>query len=409
MLMVEGGSLLKQTLLEKTIEHVAWRGMRNLTMRAVSAEAGGTTAAIVHHYGSKSGLIASALGAAIEHEEKWHADLSRKIKGHRVGHLNFVEWIAQYIVKRSNNADARFWSEILFHTTIVPEAVPALRNWHSMRVNFLSGILEDQGCDPSFGVYLATYLCMEETWSQSLSEFAEYPILLRETIRALTTRMFGQSWTETDSVSGWLEERLDRFSLQPPQNSDTMGERLLTIAAQDILASGVKLNQRRITELAGASPSMIAYHFESLSAFRNQAVWRAMLRPFEDPRNPYDLSRTARDVEDWSALMADIIMPAGENKHSGSYASFARTIGEIALLSHRQPEMRSLAEHLRILDGTASFQASKTIWKSVMRLQRGQASAFAMWTKGQAVLSGALGYDKAFNQDAFRGAATLLI
>ncbi|EZP79300.1 transcriptional regulator BetI [Novosphingobium resinovorum] len=405
----EGGNLLKQVLVEKTIEHIASHGISNLTMRAVSAEAGGTTAAIVHHYGSKAGLIAEAASVALQQEQAWHARLLEQIQGHRLDHLNFVEWMAQYLSKRTNRTYSRFWSEVLFHTNIVADGRSIVANWHCLRADFWADVLRIQGIDPYFAQYIATYMCMEETWSYSLGEFAEYPILVRETLRALTAGMFGRTWDEAISVSVWLEERLDRFPLMPPQAPETMEERLLAMAAQDILNSGIKLNQRRIAEMAGASPSMIAYHFESMSAFRNQAVWRAMLRPFDDPQNPYSQSRAAHTIEEWATLMADIIMPVRGKKRSGSYSSFARAIGEIALLSGRQPEMKTLAEHLRILDGTASFQAGNTIWKDVVQLKRGQSSAFAVWLKGQAVLSSALGYDMKENWDALVGAVTRLI
>lgn len=378
-------------------------------MRAVSAEAGGTTAAIVHHFGSKSGLIAAAVEVAMQREMAWHATLLNQIQGHKLDHLNFVEWIAQYLVKRTNETYSRFWSEILFHAGMVQNGRSIVAEWHELRTGFWSDVLDIQGVDRHFGGYITAYLCMEETWSYSLGEFAEYPILVRETLRALTTGMFRRTWSETQSVSMWLEERLDRFPLEPPQDPETMEERLLSMAAQDILKSGIKLNQRRIAQMAGASPSMIAYHFESMSAFRNQAVWRAMLRPFDDPQNPYGSSQAAHTIDEWAALMVDIIMPGRGEKNAGSYSSFARAIGEIALLSCRQPEMKTLAEHLRILDGTASFQAGKTIWKDIVRLRREQASAFGVWLKGQAVLSAALGYDEKRNWDALIGAITRLI
>lgn len=113
-LATEAGRTLKQALVEEAIEAVAWRGMRNLTMRAVSTEAGGTTAAIVHHYGSKSGLIAAAIKVAMQEEETLHAESAAKLKGHVLGHLNFVEWLSQYLLQRKTNTHAGFGRSFYF-------------------------------------------------------------------------------------------------------------------------------------------------------------------------------------------------------------------------------------------------------------------------------------------------------
>ncbi|MFD2136822.1 hypothetical protein ACFSLT_19830 [Novosphingobium resinovorum] len=63
---------------------------------------------------------------------------------------------------------------------------------------------------------------------------------------------------------------------------------------------------------------------------------------------------------------------------------------------------------MRILDGTASYQAGRGIW-GLVSLRRQQASAFAMWMKGRAVLNTAFGYDRASTRKALIEAVTRLI
>lgn len=398
---------LSQLLVEKAVEAIAWSGAGNVTMRSVSAGAGGTTAAIVHHYGSKSGLIAAAIDAAMEDERVLHGSLKNMLSGRPLGHLNFTEWVAQYVMQRTTNSSARFWSELLFHANQIEGAPAAIADWHAMRLGFWSEILATQQCDQTMADYIVTYLCMEEAWAQGLAGFREYPLLLRETLRAATSNLFSSRWDEAHSVSDWLEERLSRFSLHAPSDPNSLDQRLLSLAADDIFANGIaNLNQRRIAERAGVSPSMIAYHFGTMAAFRNQAIWRAMLHPIADPSNPYSHHREVLTLDDWSSLMGDTISPASNGREAGFYVPFSRMIGEIALLSHREPEMEPLAEHLRILDGSASYQTSKTRWHGVLSFQRGQASAFAVWMKGRAVLNEVLQVDRSETKRMLVGAVT---
>jgi hypothetical protein len=48
-----------------------------------------------------------------------------------------------------------------------------------------------------------------------------------------------------------------------------------------------------------------------------------------------------------------------------------------------------------MLAGSASFAASQTIWREALPLARNQATAFATWLKGHAVLSNVLQYPQA--------------
>ncbi|EZP82944.1 transcriptional regulator BetI [Novosphingobium resinovorum] len=406
----QDGYPLKSLLVGKAVEGVARQGIRNMPMRAIAANAGVTTAAIVHHFGDKSGLLRAALQQALLEDSAFHESLIANIAGRPLGYLNFVEWTANYIRLRHGSDNARFWSEVLFHPQAVAGNLRHVEAWHDMRVRAWGDILEGQGRDRSFAEALVTYLCMEEVWAQGLDSFAEYPILQRETLRALLAAMFDLSWDEEHSISALLEPRLESFAMRAPPNPDDLRERLLTEAARDLFEHGIeKVNQRRIAGNLGVSPSIIAYHFGGMSNFRNQAMWRAMIHKVADPLNPYSAKDKPLTLEDWAEGMANAISPADGSGDNGFYVSFARTIGEVALLSGREPELLPLVEHLRILDGTASYQAGRGIWAGLVSLRRQQASAFAMWMKGRAVLNTAFGYDRASTRKALIEAVTRLI
>lgn len=392
------------------MEGIARQGLGNMPMRAIAAEAGVTTAAIVHHFADKSSLLCAAMEQALAEDTAFHERLIAGLGGRPLGYLNFVEWTANTIRLRQDRDYARFWSEVLFHPHAVKSNLRHIEAWHDMRVRAWGDILEGQGRDRSFAEGLVTYLCMEEVWAQGLDAFAEYPILQRETLRALLAEPYEVTWREEHSISTLLEPRLERFALRPVLNPDDLRERLLTEAARDMFEHGIEtVNQRRIAGNLGVSPSIIAYHFGGTSNFRNQATWRAMIHKVADPLNPYSSKARPGTLEDWAQGMADAISPSDGTGDNGFYVSFARAIGEVALLSRREPELIPLVEHLRILDGTASYEAGRGIWKGIVPLRRAQASAFAMWMKGRAVLNTAFGYDRASTRKALVAAVTRLI
>lgn len=97
---------------------------------------------------------------------------------------------------------------------------------------------------------------MEEAWNQGLSRFREYPILRRETLRALFAFLFGESRSEAPSVSDWLEERLQKFSIEKTIDRESLECRLLDSAAEEIFRKGIAhLNRKRIAERVGVAPS----------------------------------------------------------------------------------------------------------------------------------------------------------
>jgi hypothetical protein len=89
-------------------------------------------------------------------------------------------------------------------------------------------------------------------------------------------------------------------------------------------------------------------------------------------------------------MLADAIHPRTDYRTAGFYIRFARITGQASLLACRQPELRSLIEHLRTLEGAATYHSAKKIWQSSTHFDRGRAAAFGTWIKGQAVLNEAL-------------------
>ena len=117
---------LDDLLVRCAIDAIAWEGFENISMRAIAASAGATTAAIVHHFGHKTGLIEAACRMALSEEEQWHSAELAAFRSHPLAYLNFVEWTAQYIERRKGHAPARFWLELLFQSRSIEGSAQAI-------------------------------------------------------------------------------------------------------------------------------------------------------------------------------------------------------------------------------------------------------------------------------------------
>jgi AcrR family transcriptional regulator len=391
---MDDNATLRERLVKSGLEAIASNGLEHMSLRTVASAAGSTTAGIVHHFGDKAGFLEALMEAGLMAERDWHAGIAVRIEGAEFGHLDFVEWVAWYVGQRAGSTMALFWSELLFKSRFAPGSQAAIAKWHDLRIRFWETILAANGRRRDFASYLVTYLCMEEVCAHGLTGDVYYELFKRESLRTLTARLFGYASASERSLSEWSDRRLPRYAMHAVNNGDTLPQRLIDLGAQEILDHGIRsLNQRALTKKAGVSASMIIYHFGSMAALENQAIWRAMAIGVPDATNPEADPANTSTLSKWAAIMSDTILPAGDTRKAGFYCGYARMTGEVALLSRRKPELRPLIEHLRTMEGWASFGASQTIWKGVVDLTRNQATAFAIWVKGQAIMNEVFGID----------------
>lgn len=379
---------LSRRLVSCGLDAIASSGLEGMSLRNVGSAAGSTTAGIVHHFGDKAGFLCALMEAGLEAERDWHAAMAQRIEGAELGHLDFVEWIAWYVSQRAGSTAGLFWSELLFKSRFAPGSQGAVARWHEMRIRFWETVLAASGRRRNFAPYLVAYLCMEEVCAHALSGDIYYELFKRESLRTLTAVLFGHESAADRSLSEWSDRRMPRYTMHAGNGGDTLPERLIDLGAKEILEHGIRsLNQRALAKKAGVSGSMIIYHFGSMAAFENQAIWRAMAIGVPDATNPEADAANTSTLTKWARVLGQTILPAQSDRKAGFYCAYARMTGEVALLSRRKPEFLPLIEHLRTLEGWASFGASQTIWKGVVDLTRNQAAAFAVWLKGQAIVN----------------------
>ncbi|EZP79306.1 TetR family transcriptional regulator [Novosphingobium resinovorum] len=379
---------LSERLVSCGLEVIASNGLEHMSLRAVGSAAGSTTAGIVHHFGDKAGFVRALMEAGFQAERDWHAGMAQRIEGAELGHLDFAEWVAWYVDQRAGSTMGLFWSELLFKSRFAPRSQEAIARWHELRIRFWETVLAANGRRRDFAPYLVSYLCMEEVCAHALAGDIYYELFKRESLRTVTAVLFGHRSAADRSLSEWSDRRLPRYAMHAVIEGDTLPGRLIELAAKEVLEHGIRsLNQRVLAKKAGVSASMIIYHFGSMAAFENQAIWRAMAIGVPDATNPEADPANTSTLDKWAAMVGQTILPAKDERKAGFYCGYARMTGEVALLSRRKPELLPLIEHLRTLEGWASFGASQTIWKGVVNLTRNQAAAFAIWVKGQAIVN----------------------
>jgi AcrR family transcriptional regulator len=408
---VEREAPLRELLLWGAVDVVAQDGLERLSLRTTAAKAGATTAAIVHHFKNKSGLLDAVSHLAYAAELEFHDSVNVIALTQKLSHQALVEWVAWYITTRANNRIALFWSELLFKATTVDGSPESIAAWHDLRCKFWGKLLSVQGIDTSMAPFFVAYLCMEEVCAQGLSGQVEYELLMRESVWTLIAAGLGSPTLIERSVSSIFDAQRRAFVVPVEKDRDTAADRLLNFASKNLLRRGIhSINQRKIGEDAGTSASMVIYYFGSMAAFESQAIWRAMVQggvpPSISPSSDPELTNT---LDKWSAVLAKTICATDGDREPGFYCNFARIAGEVSLLSRRRPEMKSLIEHLRMLDGSASFTAGQTIWRDALTLSRNQASAFAMWMKGHAVLSNVLQYSLSDLENDLKAMVTKIV
>ena len=374
-------------LLDQTIAMLANMGLENISLRTIAARADCTTAVIFQQHHSKAGLLSAAIDRALDQDAHAHAALVGQVAGLIGSREALADFIASYVTVRACQDVPRFWSEILFKSQQLPEARFQLQQWFAMRTRFWQDVLATVPADPALADMIAAYSIMEEIYAYPLLGDAQYRLLLHETARALIEGAF-----DTPNVhnrSPGISEMLGKVPWQanpePTENGD-MREQLLTHAIRAIVQSGIgTINQRSLSQNAGVSSSMIAYHFKDMKSFVNEAIWRALVQgipPVLDPGR----AAMPTTMQQWFEALETYVRPSIGDTAAGFYTVFARITGQACLLAGSRPSLMPLVHHLRALEGWGTHRVALSIQSQHAIVARDHAAAFGMWIKAEAVL-----------------------
>lgn len=378
-------------LLLNTITMVSRHGVDNISLRTISAQSGCSTAYIFQKFGNKDGLVRAALEQAVAMERNSHASLLETLSALPIGLVALADFVSHYVESRATQDVPRFMLSWLARHEAGEAITSSVAAWHEMRIAFWTAASRQCALPPQMAAILATYVAMEECYATALHGDLRYGLLLKETVRALLYRAAQDAGRADTSIAAALDV-VPRPAL--PENVDKAGsirDRLLHHAKQEILLNGIDaLNQRTVARKAGASNSAISYHFGSMEAFVDEAIWRALLTdiPAElDPTKTID--GKAMRMEDWLGVLSHHLRRAEGGQPAGFYTTYARITAQTCLMVHGRPSLKPLVAFLRELDGWGTYRASRHLAPSILDIDRDQASAFAIWIKGLATVSAA--------------------
>lgn len=365
-------------LIEATIAMVAENGLAAFSLRRATATIGRSTAAVFHHFGGKDGLLAAAAEVALERDTAFHTAMLEDFGSVCGNAVIAADLVAHYVAARAASADpvVRFWWELTFHADRWPGAGASRRRHHAMQIDFWQRVFAPPGAPANLASCIADVVSMESIFASVLHREPGYDLLMRETIR----QAFGHGDRRPDSVAHRLSQSAPPTAPRIPSGGG-MAVQLIESAAHQISLHGVgALNHRRLTAIAGASTSMIVYHFGNTERFAEQAIWAALLQNLP-PALDYEaaVSCERQDVDAWSACLLRML---GIGDADAFYVRYARIVGQTCLLARNNPAFVPLVRHLRILEGAGIHHASRTEWPATFELTRSQAATFAIWIKG---------------------------
>ncbi|MDQ1229711.1 TetR/AcrR family transcriptional regulator [Sphingomonas sp. SORGH_AS_0879] len=371
----------RELLIDATIALVAENGLAAFSLRTVSAAIGRSTGVVFHHFGGKDGLLAAAAEVALGRDTAFHTVMFEDFDGICSDASITADVVSHYVAARTASADPviRFWWELTFHTDRWPGAGASRLRHHAMQVDFWQRVLVPLGARTDLAACITDLVSMESIFASVLHREPSYDLLMRETIR----QVVGHRGRTPDSVA-------HRLSLSAPPAAprisigEGMAAQLVESAARQISLYGVgALNHRRLTAIAGASSSMIVYHFGNTERFAEQAIWAALLQKLPSTLD-YEAAVVGerQDPAKWSTGLLRML---GIGNADAFYVGYARIVGQTCLLARNNPAFVPLVRHLRILEGAGIHHASRTEWPASFELTRAQAAAFAIWIKGFAL------------------------
>jgi len=387
---------LRAALIDATIDDIANHGLEAVSLRRISAAVGRSTTAIFQHFGGKSGLLRASLDHAFECDRAFHKAMLDEIEGLVPDHNALVTVIALYIENLATAARAPIWREILFKAAQLEDAAGLLDRWYAMREDHWRNVCRVTPGRDHLPPLLVAYTAMEEVYASVLHADLGYRLALRETIERLLDAAFDRPASISSEVAIWQEKRVPAPPAPERKGDGALAERLIDVAAREIFQHGVMtLNHRRLTALAGVSPAMIVYHFGDMVTLANAAIWRALMQglpAFLDDEIPETSSRGTMAA--WATTLGETVSHGASGPSAGFYIAYARIVGQVCLLARRNESLVPLVRHLRSIEGSGVYRASKFSWPTMLEMSRANAAGFAIWIKGFAILNGGLARDK---------------
>jgi AcrR family transcriptional regulator len=393
----ERNSRSNSNLVEQAIIAVAHDGLDGVSLRKIANAAGVSTASIFHFFQNKSGMLDAALHRALELEETFHAQLLSELKGLEINSRILGDLVTSYVARRVGRDVPLFWLEVIFNGEGQFPGAWAVEQWNAIRRNFWSELLWQPNEDHGLAHFLATSLILEETYAVALHDDVTFWPLMAETVRAMSARSFCEAGGALPGtiVGPFLLAKPRQFAVNELGSPDTIANKLLNAASERIFTKGVRsIKDREISRIAQTSSSMIAYHFGGSSNFLCKAIWRAMLHDVPKLLDPAIQAESRRDeIDDWAAVAMGMVQPGVGDNEPGFYLGYTRITGQAALLAARQPELIPLIRHLRIIEGTGTYRASRLYWPNSTSFDEAHAMAFGIWIKGAAMLNYVLQVD----------------
>jgi AcrR family transcriptional regulator len=400
----ENGS--RDKILRTLVRVVSRDGIAEASTRRVAQEAGLSPSSIVHFFGNKSGLLSAGIDHVLNEDTRFHEDFLGTLSGLPLDQVIFLQIVETYVRKRARGDAQRFWLEVFVNHEEPKVWRDQAIAWHRMKRSFWQRLLQASGIDPGLAYFLTTSLVIEEIFAVSLGDDIEYQLLLRETIARMSSATFRQA-PQAGTAGDWLRNLPQKFSFHDERPTDSAAERLLNAASKRILESGIHMtNDREVARLADTSQSMVVYHFGSSTDFVTRAIWRGLLREIPDLLDPMvQAENRVDDIGDWTTVMDGLVAPETADGQRGFYLGYTRLSCQAALLAGRIMELKSLVRHLRIIEGFATYRASRLYWPSTISFDASDSMAFGVWIKGAALLNRITDPGPEFRHSVLRDAA----
>lgn len=402
---------MRKTLTELAMRTAAQSGLEKVSLRNIARLAGCSTAAIFQNFEGKAELLLAATELAAQRDIDLHNRLLAGVDGLITCHLAFSDFLSSYIELRVTLPQARFLSDVLIKLCSDDRYRAILQDWHHSRKAFWKDVLAGYDFAEPFGAIVAEYCLMEEIYGYSLHDQPRFQLLQRETGRALADACFhsGAASGLSNRLIQMLQwrsyEKRREFSNDRPAMPDQMLDHAVEILKRDGIGA---LNQRNLAQRAGVSSSMIAYHFNDMKTFTNEAIWRALVTGIPGEFDPETIVKLPKTVPDWvEFLHATLLTPPSETQ-VGFYVRFSRMAAEAGILACSEPALVPLMSYLREIDGWGTYRLSRNIPLLADNTHHEHAAAFAVWIKAEALLHHSGLVDPAQGRDRIENAMTLI-
>ncbi|MEZ5687354.1 MAG: TetR family transcriptional regulator [Caenibius sp.] len=380
---------MRKTLAEIAMKSVSTSGLESISLRKIAKQAECSTAVIFQNFDSKTGLLLAAAELAQKKEAEHHRHLLEKIDGLISCHLAFSDFLAAYIDLRVSRPEARFLSEVLIKLSGNEIFRPTLQRWHTDRGAFWQAVLGSFEFGDAVGPLISEYCLMEEIYAYSLNGNPRYQLFQKDTVRALTDACFHHGATSgaSNEINRVLAWRAYETRRQLEVSRPKMPTEMLDHAVDMITHGGIgALNQRSLAQRAGVSPSMIAYHFNDMKSFTNEAIWQALVKDLPGEFDPDKIVKLPKTLPDWVDFLYNTLLTVPADANSGFYVSYSRMTGEAALLACADKSLEPLILYLREIDGWGTYRLSRNIASIARSSRHEHAAAFAVWVKAEALL-----------------------